>query len=274
MSGKPPSRRVFCACCAGLAAWPVAATSASLDAASDGLPQALELGAEGMTRIDRTVWVSRIAPGVWLHTTTALIDGGISYPANGLILERPDGALLVDACFRPEQALALLAWSRRSLPAPITEAVATHFHYDRTGGIAALAASGVPTRARPATCILAKGRGLPVPEPLGGFIGERLRLAEDCELFFPGAGHTRDNIVVWLPRQRVLFGGCFLKSTTSDSLGNVADAVVGDWAASVRRLRRRYRDPEIVVPGHGTFAGDPIGRTLALLAASRASGPG
>ena len=85
-----------------------------------------------------------------------------------------------------------------------------------------------------------------------------------CELFFPGAGHTRDNIVVWLPRQRTLFGGCFLKSVTSRGLGNLQDADVGAWGPSLRRVQARYARASRIVPGHGSIAGDALAWTLGL----------
>jgi glyoxylase-like metal-dependent hydrolase (beta-lactamase superfamily II) len=89
------------------------------------------------------------------------------------------------------------------------------------------------------------------------------------EVFAPGAGHTRDNAVVWLAEQRILFGGCMVKSVTAPDLGYVADAVVADWPVSVRRARDRYSEARIVVPGHGTIHGDSIGATLGLLAKAR-----
>lgn len=254
-----------CGCCIGAAAWPRMALAATADPASAGLPQLLELGADPMTRIAPTVWVRQLAPGLWLHTTTALIAGGVYYPANGLILERPGGSLLIDTTYSPEQAETLLAWSGRALAAPIRTAIATHFHNDRTGGIDGLRRHGVETLARPLTCDLARAHGLPTPGPIEAFTGASHRLDGGGELFFPGAGHTRDNVTAWFPGQKVLFGGCFVKSVTSHNLGNIADAVVGDWAASARRAQARYPGARVVVPGHGTIAGDPLARTLALL---------
>jgi glyoxylase-like metal-dependent hydrolase (beta-lactamase superfamily II) len=262
--GPALSRRGFCACCAGLAAAPFAAVASTPPLQADGLPQALELGLADMQRIEKTIWVAKLAPGLWLHTTTGLIDPGIWYPANGLVLERDAGALLIDTGWSPEQGRALLAWSRTALPRPITQAVATHFHRDRLGGAVGLAHEGVPTLAHPLTFELARSRGLTEPTPIRGFI-DSWRFGEDCELIFPGAGHTWDNIVAWLPRQQVLFGGCFLKSATSRDLGNLADADVGEWRGSLQRVSDRCRGRRITVPGHGSLAGDPVARTLALL---------
>lgn len=147
----------------------------------------------------------------------------------------------------------------------ITLAIATHFHSDRTGGMDALRRHGVRVLAHPLTCKLASDRQLPVPDPIEAFGDAPYSLGDDCELFFPGGRHTRDNIVLWLPHQKVLCGGCFLNSTTSRDLGNLDDAVVADWAASVESMHTRYPAPKMTVPGHGTTAGDAVAHTLALL---------
>ncbi len=218
-----------------------------------------------MTRLDKTVWISALAPQLWLYTVTNKIAAGFYYPANGVIFERADGSVLIDTAYRPDQAETLLEWSKRNLASPIALAVATHFHNDRVGGIPALEKHNIPTLAHPRTCELARAQGSPVPQAIHGFKTKH-RLVDGCELYFPGAGHTRDNVVVWFPRQAVLAGGCILKSSTSKDLGNLADSVVADWGASLLRVSKMYPKPRIVIPGHGTIAGDPIGTTMRLIA--------
>ena len=256
-----------CACCAGVVGRSFAATSpTSVGTFGDeGLPTLLELGTDPMTRIGETVWVARIAPQLWLHCTTATIEGGYVFPANGLIIERPHGSLLIDTGYAPDQSELLLQWSNINLASPISSAIATHFHRDRTGGIDGLKAHRIRAMASSLTCDLAREHDLSVPQPIKGFSDKPYRLAADCELFFPGAGHTRDNIVAWLPKHQILFGGCFLKSVTSNDLGNVADADIPDWSASVRRAHAQYPLAKMSIPGHGTIAGDSVAQTLALL---------
>lgn len=278
MADQVVTRRSFmagsvCACCVAVS--PVRSAGATSVASAgglgaDGIPTLLELGTESMQRIGQTVWVENIAPGVWLHTTTATLTAGYVFPANGLILVGPSGSLLLDTGYTPEQARLLVHWSKTNLSRPITQALATHFHGDRTGGIDALKKLRIRTLAYPLTCRLASEHQLRVPEPIQEFRAERYRLRDDCELFFPGAGHTQDNIVAWLPHQRILFGGCLLKSTSSNDLGYLADAVVADWPDSVRRMQQRYAVPMTTIPGHGTITGDPAARTLALLAGESA----
>jgi metallo-beta-lactamase class B len=96
---------------------------------------------------------------------------------------------------------------------------------------------------------------------------ERLELGgEKIHLFYPGPGHTRDNIVVWLPRRRILFVGCLVKSAVARDLGNVEEADVKNWPVAVRRIIERYRDAEILVPGHGKPGGvELLSHTMELL---------
>ncbi|MED0965749.1 hypothetical protein [Bacillus paramycoides] len=71
------------------------------------------------------------------------------------------------------------------------------------------------------------------------------------ETFYPGKGHTEDNIVVWLPQYNILAGGCLVKSTEAKDLGNVADAYVNEWSGSIENVLNRYGNMISVVPGHG-----------------------
>lgn len=223
-----------------------------------------------MTKLSKTVWIGRVAPQLWLHSTTALISAGFYYPANGLIVEQKRGSLLIDTGYRPEQTETLLQWANRTLAAPVSVAFVTHFHDDRTGGIPALKQRGIRALARPLTCELARAHGFPVPEAIPNFDRGAYRFTPECELYFPGPGHTKDNVLAWFGAQRVLFGGCFLKSITSKSLGNLADANIPAWTASLHRVRERYPDPAIAIPGHGTIAPDALATTERLLAEAQA----
>lgn len=256
-------RRRFLACaCCGLGVGVAGAASA---AAPPGLPEALELAMPAMTRLRENLWIAELAPGVWVHTVTHRLEDGTAYPANGLVVALEGGALLVD-CWHDAQAEALLGWAA-ARGMPVTWSVSTHFHGDRVGGVGRLRALGVACYAHPLTCRLAQGAGNPVPAPLPGFTGAVFRLAPGVELRAPGAGHTRDNITVWLEKEAVLFGGCLVKSVTSPDLGYLADADVKSWPGAIRAVRDAYPGARHVVPGHGSAAGDGLAATLRLLKA-------
>jgi metallo-beta-lactamase class B len=48
----------------------------------------------------------------------------------------------------------------------------------------------------------------------------------------------------------VLYGGCFVKSTETGSLGNLADANTKAWPASVEKTMNAFPGPAYVIPGH------------------------
>jgi glyoxylase-like metal-dependent hydrolase (beta-lactamase superfamily II) len=247
---------------AGFAALPSAA------AARTGDPQALELAVPHMERISDTVRLARVTENVWIHTTTHVLDGVGYYPANGAIVRGPYGAFLIDTCWNPQQTHEVLeAWRRTSF-ADVTGALVTHFHGDRLGGLAALRERGIPAYAHPRTIALAGSHGVGL-RPLHG-LHSGTRTLGSVEVFYPGEGHTADNVVAWIPADRVLFGGCLVKSITAPDLGYVADANIPVWPATIRRVARAYA-PRHVVPGHGTIAGDPIAHTTSLADASAAN---
>jgi metallo-beta-lactamase class B len=47
-----------------------------------------------------------------------------------------------------------------------------------------------------------------------------------------------------------LFGGCLIKSVGAGK-GNLADAHVEAWPASVEKVKSAYPNAKVVVPGHG-----------------------
>ncbi len=66
------------------------------------------------------------------------------------------------------------------------------------------------------------------------------------ELAWLGRGHTDGDIVVYLPVERVLFGGDLLYKERLPWLG---DAYISDWVGTLERVRNF--DAGIYVPGHG-----------------------
>ncbi len=138
----------------------------------------------------------------------------------------------------------------------VTDAIVTHSHGDRVGGVRALVARGVHVHAGTATAAAMVAEGLPAPDDVAASPAARSIGGVDVEIFFPGAGHTRDNVVVWLPATRIVFGGCFVKSPAATDLGNIADADLAAWPASIATVRARYPQAVIIVPGHGPIAGD------------------
>jgi len=71
--------------------------------------------------------------------------------------------------------------------------------------------------------------------------------------YFPGQGHAPDNIVIWFEKGRILYGGCLIKSVEDNSLGNLSDANVKDYAATIKNVLEKCNNPKYILTGHGDW---------------------
>jgi metallo-beta-lactamase class B len=220
-----------------------------------------------MERIADGVYVAQIGPGLWVHTTIGKLDDGSLYAANGALVEDGNHSVLIDAGWNPQQADALADWAATTLKHPVSKAYVTHFHYDRLGGAAALERRHIPVYAIPATIELARNTHQPaIPDHSLNLPSTPSPIAKDALIFFPGGGHTKDNVVVYFPKERVLFGGCFIKDSKATGLGNIADANVAAWPASLDRTQAAFPQIATVIPGHGPMDPHALAHTRDLLA--------
>lgn len=241
------------------------ALAAAAAAANPHLPAALELARPGMQPIAPDVWVTKVAPGTWVISFTHLLDGKLMFPANALAVDTADGAVLIDPGWEPAQTEAILKWAKTALQHPVKEAIVTHSHDDRSAGIGVLAKAGIPALGLARTAQILEAQHRPPVTVLPQLDEKPWVGPGKIEVRFPGPGHAPDNLVVWVPSAKVLYGGCLVKSVTSKTLGNVADADVKAWPDAIRRVQAAYPDAALVVPGHGTMDGDSLAHTLDLL---------
>lgn len=197
--------------------------------------------------------IKEIDSGVYLHTSYKVIDGYGLVDSNGLVVINGQNAIIVDTPWSQSDTRNLLLWIERK-GLKVEAAISTHFHEDRTAGIQVLNSASIPTYTSKLTNEILRREGKPTASNV--FNDAEFILAEGLvEVFYPGAGHTEDNLVVWLPKSKILFGGCLVRSLEWDGLGFTGDAYVNRWADSVRKIRSKYAKIKTVVPGHGE-AGD------------------
>ncbi len=141
--------------------------------------------------------------------------------------------------------------AKKKFKKSVTDVIITHAHADRIGGIKTLKERGIKAHSTTLIAELAKKNGY--EEPLGDLQAiTKLKFGNmKVETFYPGKGHTEDNIVVWLPQYNMLVGGCLVKSASAKDLGNVTDAYVNEWSTSIENVLKRYENINFVVPGHG-----------------------
>jgi metallo-beta-lactamase class B len=193
-----------------------------------------------------------LAPDVWMHTSYETFASGARVLSHGLVIVRGDHSVLVDSGWNDAQTADILDWAELELRKPVQTAIFTHAHADKMGGVDTVRARGIATYASALTNALAPEEGvrpaeyaLDLPDA-----GDRVTL-EGLDIFYPGAGHSRDNITVYHPDSRILFGGCLIRPGETESLGNTADADLSHWADAARLLKSEYPDSSQVVPSHG-----------------------
>src|SRR5699024_2496429 len=204
----------------------------------------------------------KLKEGVYVYRSLGNYEGSM-VSANGLILESSGEVVLIDTPWDDEQTIQLLDWIDRKINKPISFAIIPHAHMDRIGGVNVLNSLDIPAISESRTAKEAAKNGYLQPDII--FQSDTLLSYgnSSLEAYYPGGGHTIDNSVVYLNNHHILYGGCFIKSSASTSLGNIEDAVLAEWPSSLQRVMEKYPEHKIVVPGHGNWepgALEKIGR--------------
>lgn len=216
--------------------------------------------------------ITHLTGNVFVHTSYGLLDDGSPYPANGLFIVTGAGIIMIDTPWGEAPTAQLLDTLKGRYNKPVLYCISTHFHADRTGGVDVLKKHGIKTYSSKLTLELAKQKGEHQPEFT--FTNDTTFTAGNftVQTYYPGAGHTKDNIVVWLPSQKVLFGGCFVKSLESTDIGNLSDADLAAWPASLANVEHRFKNIKYVIPGHLSWKGDTLMLSHTLEMAKKAKG--
>jgi metallo-beta-lactamase class B len=205
--------------------------------------------------IDDDIHLVHLRDSVFVHVTWDNDETYGRFSSNGMILIRSGQAMMVDTPMDDEKTRRLVNWLKDNLSVKVTRVVVVHFHDDCIGGLGYLHRSGVISVGNWMTALLCRELQLPVPVlHFTGMLNFDFN-GEPVECRYFGGGHTSDNITVWLPKNKILFGGCLIKSAQSTGLGNLSDAEVDQWGPTVKKLMAAYNDIDIIIPGHGEAGG-------------------
>ncbi len=209
--------------------------------------------------------ISGLTDNIFIYTTWQEVDGK-PYPANGMYAVTNEGVIMVDAPWDTMQVQPLLDSIQQRHNKKVILCIATHYHSDRTGGFNMLERNGVATWSSALTKLYCIKNNESVATHI--FLNDTTFTLGDLTLitFYPGPAHAPDNIVVWFPAQKILYGGCMIKSTESGTLGNLADADVFSWPKSIHNIEKKYRKVNYVIPGHESWSStNSIQHTLQML---------
>lgn len=194
--------------------------------------------------------IEQVSDHVYRHVSYLNTEDFGKVECNGMIVVYEKEALVFDTPTTDSVSRVLIQWINRALESEIVAVVPTHFHDDCLGGLAEFHAAHIPSYASHKTIEAARAHHVEVPEKgVGEFLSMKVG---DQQVFLDyfGEGHTSDNVVGYVPAEKVLFGGCLIKELGA-SEGNLEDANVLEWANTVRQIKQKYTDIQRVIPGHG-----------------------
>ncbi len=197
-----------------------------------------------------TLVIEQITPTIFKHKTYLQTQDFGNVGCNGMIYITDNKALVFDTPTSDTVSKELIDWITTKKKAEVSGVVVNHFHKDCLGGLNAFHEQGISSYANNLTITLAKAKNRTLPQ--NGFDG-KLTLALGSHKVitqFLGEGHTKDNTVSYVEDEKVLYGGCMLKSLKA-SKGNLEDANVSAWSTTVTNVKTTFPNIKTVIPGHG-----------------------
>ncbi len=212
------------------------------------------------------------------------------YKTNVMVVKLQSGDVFIASSqIDTVKNLAMLKWIKKALMPKKIKALNTHFHADGTGGNEAFHLSGVEIWSSHLTHKLYTNRAKNMQIGLAQMIKDKKHRKHvlqrknmfathffdhtekpkwnfeglEIEIIYPGPAHSDDNLVVYLPEHKILFGGCMVRALDFN-IGNTQDANLSDYESSIKQLFKLQI--EKIIPGHGDVGGvDLLEHTLKLI---------
>lgn len=203
-------------------------------------------------RPDSSLKISPLTGDFYVFTTYNYYKGD-RIPANGMYLLTDKAVVMFDSPWDTTQFQPLLdsIWIRHNKK--VVLCFASHFHEDRTGGLEYYRQQGIKTYTTRQTDELSKKRGMKRAEYLIDK-DTTFKIGQySFQTYYPGQGHAPDNIVFWFAKEKILYGGCLIKSVDDGNLGNLGDASVTAYATTIKNVQRKCKQPKYIITGHNDW---------------------
>ena len=215
------------------------------------------IGQSETIKLSENLKIIPLSEHAFIHISYSVVRGFGRVASNGFIYMNEGKALVFDTPMEPIVTKELIQWLQQEKKVKIEGVVVNHFHEDCLGGLAEFHQLGIKSYANKRTQKLAKKDSVEVPQ-----IGFRKKMTLSlgdkkilCQYF--GAAHTKDNIIAWFPEEKIIFGGCMIKSLKAGK-GNLADAKLKAWPRTVGKIKAAFPDAKIIIPGHGRHGGQEL----------------
>lgn len=189
----------------------------------------------------------------YIYTTYNLYQNS-PVPANGMYLVTRDGVVMFDTPWDTTQFQPLLDSIKKRHHQNVVMAFATHWHSDKTAGLEYYRQKGIKTYTTTKTDELSRINHMKRAE----FLMTKDTLFNvgqySFETYYPGEGHTADNIVIWFSKEQILFGGCLIKGADDESLGYLGDANINAYANTLKNVQKKCRNPRHIIIAHSDWS--------------------
>ena len=198
--------------------------------------------------------------------TTYKMFGAKKQSANGMYVVTNEGVIIIDSPWDtcPFQPLLDSIKIRHNTKAIIN--IATHSHEDRTSGLDFYKQQGIKTFTTKLTDEISKKNERPRAE----FLMKKDTVFNigqyKFQTYFGGEGHTKDNIVIWFEKEKVLYGGCLVKSIDAKDLEYVSEANIKEWSTTIKKVKNKFKNPRYIITGHHNWGSNTtVEYTLKLI---------
>jgi metallo-beta-lactamase class B len=199
--------------------------------------------------------IIKLSENTLIHEEEVYYESFGNVACNGLIYISNNEAVIMDTPPTDEMSRQLIEWLNKTYPnVTIKGVVVNHFHNDCLGGLKEFQKRGIKSYSYKLTPELAQKEKAAIPETT---FDKELKIKvgnKVVECYYFGEAHTKDNIVTWLPDEKILFGGCPVKALNA-SKGNLEDANIKEWSNTISKAKEKFADAKVVVPGHGQYGG-------------------
>jgi metallo-beta-lactamase class B len=193
--------------------------------------------------------ISHLTGNFYIYTTYNTYEGS-KVPAHGMYLVTNEGVVMFDTPWDTTQFQPLLDSIKSRHRQAVTICIATHWHSDRTEGLEYYKQKGIKTYTTRLTDKLSELNGKKRAE----YLMERDTIFNvgqySFETYYPGQGHTEDNIVLWFNKEKILYGGCLIKGAEAENLGFLGDGNISEYENTLRKVEKRYPDPQYIIVSH------------------------
>ncbi|MEW7290517.1 subclass B1 metallo-beta-lactamase [Aquimarina sp. 2304DJ70-9] len=207
-------------------------------------------------KLSETIYISedlqltKINDHSYIHISSITLESGAIYPCNGFIYLHNNEAYVFDTPANDLATAELIDWLQNDQKVTIKGVVFNHFHRDCNEGADVFKKHGVPSMASKKTAKLMREKKYLEPNLL---FEDNLELTlgnKSIQNTFFGEAHTSDNIISYFPDEKIIFGGCMIKSLDAKK-GNLADANINEWSNTIAKIKKAYPEVKVVIPGHG-----------------------